>query len=186
MFRKFIADFSILDLMIIALMAALGIAVKAVIVPLVHIITGPLYIPGGVVAGGVYMMFIVMAAAITGKKGTGTLTAFVQAIMVIVTGMSSSHGVMSIVTYTLPGFAVDLIMIISKNKSFSMIACFFAGMAANITGSFSVNFVFFNMPFVPLMISILAAALSGGLGGILAYHVAGQLARLGVISKNEE
>lgn len=47
--------FPISDLVIIAILSALGIATKPIIVPLVHIITGPLYIPGGAVAGGFYM-----------------------------------------------------------------------------------------------------------------------------------
>ena len=49
--KKLINKFSTFELVLIALSAALGIAVKPVIVPLVHIITGPLYIPGGAAAG---------------------------------------------------------------------------------------------------------------------------------------
>ncbi|GAG99538.1 unnamed protein product, partial [marine sediment metagenome] len=56
MVRKFLQRFSLFDLVIIAMVAALGIATKPVITPLVHIITGPLFIPGGAIAGGFYMM----------------------------------------------------------------------------------------------------------------------------------
>ena len=45
MLNNLVRKFSIFDIIIIALMATLGIATKPVIVPLAHIITGPLYIP---------------------------------------------------------------------------------------------------------------------------------------------
>ena len=96
--KKFFIKFTVFDLVLIALVAALGIATKPVIVPLVHIITGPLFIPGGAVAGGFYMMWIVVGAGITGKRGTASLIALVQAIMVIAIGVFGTHGLMSLVT----------------------------------------------------------------------------------------
>ena len=61
--RKFTA----FELLIITMMAALGIAVKSVVVPLAQMITGPLYIPGGVVAGGFYMLWIVLGYGLVNK-----------------------------------------------------------------------------------------------------------------------
>ena len=60
--------FRLSDYIIIAMMASIGIAVKTIIVPLAQIITGPLFIPGGVLAGGFYMMFLVLGEAITNKR----------------------------------------------------------------------------------------------------------------------
>ncbi|KKH59838.1 hypothetical protein DU75_07730, partial [Methanosarcina mazei] len=107
--RKFFNGFSVFNLVIIAMMAALGIATKPVVVPLAHIITGPLYIPGGAIAGGFYMMWIVLGAGLVGKRGTATLIAVVQAIMVISLGIFGTHGIMSFFTYILPGLAVDTV-----------------------------------------------------------------------------
>ena len=70
--QKALARFSLFDLIIIAMMAALGIAIKPVVVPLAHIITGPLFIPSGAVAGGFYMMWLVLGLGLTGKRGTAT------------------------------------------------------------------------------------------------------------------
>ena len=39
--------FTMFDLLIVTMMAVLGVAIKPVVVPLAHIITGPLYVPGG-------------------------------------------------------------------------------------------------------------------------------------------
>jgi hypothetical protein len=173
--RKFFARFGLVDLMVIALMGALGIAVKAVITPLVHIITGPLFIPGGVVAGGVYMMFLVLAASLTGIRGAAALCGLCQGIMVLFVAVAGSHGALSIVSYTLTGAAVDLLMLLIRHKGCCALCCFFGGMAANIAGTLIVNSAFFSMPFVPLMLSLAAGALSGGLGGALAWAVASQL-----------
>lgn len=84
--------FSVFDLIIIAMISTLGIASKPVIVPLSHIITGPLLIPGGVVAGGFYMLWLVLGAGIVGKPGTATLIGVVQALMVFGTGFLAHTG----------------------------------------------------------------------------------------------
>jgi len=65
--RMLLKQFTVYELIIIALTASLGIASKPIIVPLIHLITGPLFIPGGAVAGGFYMMWIVLGATLVGK-----------------------------------------------------------------------------------------------------------------------
>ena len=167
--------------MIIALLAALGIAVKSVITPLVHLLTGPLYIPGGVVAGGIYMLFLVLAVSLTGKLGSAVLCGFCQGLMVLIIGAGGSHGTLSVISYSLPGLSVDLIMSILRHKGCCLLCCFFGGMAANLTGTLVVNIAFFEMPAIPLALSLAAAALSGGFGGALAWAFTKKLKKLRVI-----
>ncbi|MGE5069862.1 MAG: hypothetical protein ACM3KJ_04175, partial [Bacillota bacterium] len=57
------------DLVLMALFASLGLATKNVIHPLVAFITGPLYVPTGAVAGGLYMMWPVMAFGLIRQIG---------------------------------------------------------------------------------------------------------------------
>ena len=161
-------------------MAALGIAVKPVVVPLVHIISTPLLIPGGALAGGLYMMWLVVAMALTGKRGTATLVAVVQAILVTVTGIAGSHGLMSLVSYTLPGIAVDLGLLIVRHHACCMPCSFLAGVIANITGTAAVNMIFFMLPLVPLLLSLAVAALSGGVGGFLSFLLVKALGKYGI------
>ncbi len=168
MFNRWIASFSMFDLVIIALMAAIGIAIKPIVVPLAHIITGPLYIPGGVIAGGFYMLWIVLGAGLVGKPGAATLIALVQAIMVLAMGIFGTHGAMSFITYSLPGLAVDGVFLLSGHRGCCRGCCFAAGIAANISGTFLVNVVFFRLPMIPLLLSLSAAAFSGGIGGLIA------------------
>lgn len=178
--------FSLSDYIIIAMMAAMGIAVKLIVVPLAQIITGPLFIPGGAVAGGFYMMFLVLGESVTRKRGTATLIALVQAVIVTVTGSIGSHGAASLLTYTIPGVAVDLLFFIIRHKGCCSLCCFLGGVVANLSGVFSVNIFIFNLSFVPMMLSLCAAALSGGLGGAVAHAVAKQLRKLKILHYQEE
>lgn len=178
--RKILDGFSVFQLVIIAIMASLATATKPIIVPLVHIITGPLYIPGGAFAGGFYMMWMVLGTVLVRKNGTATLIATVQAMMVVSLGLFGTHGIVSFITYITPGIAIDLVLLIFKRMRNSVTPYFIGGIAANITGTFMVNLVFFRLPFVPLVLSLSSAALSGGLGGILAWSVGKQVDKFGI------
>lgn len=173
--RRFFAKFSLYDLIIIAMMAALGIAVKPVIVPLAHLISGPFFIPGGAVAGGIYMMWMVLGFGITGKRWTMTLIGLVQAIVVIATGMVGSHGVLSLLTYTVPGVLGDLGLLLIGHRACCLPCTFLAGMLANLGGTIMVNFVYFRLPLIPLVLSMMTAALAGGLGGMAAFKIIQQI-----------
>ena len=198
--RRILSKFSVFELLTISLTAALGVAVKPAVSSLARIITGPLAIPGGVLAGGIYMMFPVLAYGLTCRRLAGTLTALVQALIVVLTGIAGSQGIMSFVTYLLPGAAVDLVMLLfslrslrkknlnsnsSSNSSGKVRskapACFCAGIAANLTGSLLVSVLLFNIPLIPLLLSLAAAALSGGLGGLLAYFILKQIYKLDLL-----
>lgn len=169
--KSFVGKFSLFKLVIIALMAALGLASKPIVVPLAHMITAPLFIPGGAVAGGFYMMWIVLGAALVNKRGAATLIAFTQGLIVMITGSFGSHGVVSILTYSLPGIMVDVLFLIFRRKIKTPIDFFIAGIIANLSGTYLSNLVFFKLPAIPLILSLASGALSGGLGGILAYFI---------------
>jgi len=161
------------------MMAALGIAIKPVVVPLAHIITGPLLIPSGAVAGGFYMMWLVLGFGLTGKRGTATLIAIVQALVVTATGMVGSHGAISLLTYTVPGLMADLGLMLVGHRVCCLPCSFLAGMLANMGGTVMVNFVYFRLPLIPLVLALSAAALSGGLGGIIAFQIRQHLLKFG-------
>jgi ABC-type thiamin/hydroxymethylpyrimidine transport system permease subunit len=167
--KKFLKKFLVFELIVIAICAAIGVAVKPVMVILVQIITGPLFIPGGTIVGGFYMMWLVVSAGLVGKRGAATLTAIVQALLVIATGVVGTHGIMTLATYIIPGIAIDIMLLITGQKARNNFSCFFAGMAANSTGAFLTNFVFFRLPAIPLVLVVAGGALSGGLGGMIAY-----------------
>lgn len=178
------AYFSLADLIIMAMLAALGIAVKAVVTPLAQIITGPLFIPGGAVAGGFYMLFLVLAMAVIQKRGAALLTAVIQALLVLIAAVPGSHGAASLLTYTAPGLAVELVyLIMFRHRACCPLCCFIGGMCANLAGTYAVNLAIFRLPPVPLLLCLSVAALAGGLGGLIAYASAVNLRKTGLIGK---
>ena len=181
MLKRWLSKFTLFHLILIAAAAALGIGVKSVAAPLAHAITGPLFIPGGAAAGGIYMLFPVLAASLTRVRGAGALCGLCQGLLAMALGLAGSHGALSLVTYTLPGLAVDLMFLLLARKEANLPACCFAGLLANTVGTVSVNLVFFSLPLVPLLLSLSAAALSGGLGGAAAWGITKQLKRWNII-----
>lgn len=177
---KALARFSVKDLVLIAAMAAVGIAVKPIVVPLVHLVSTPLLIPGGSLAGGLYMMWLVVAMGLTGKRGTGTLVGVVQAILVMVTGVSGSHGAMSLVSYILPGIVMDVGLLLIRHRVCCRGCAFFAGILANVTGTIMVNLIFFNLPLIPLLLSLAVSVFSGGIGGLLSWELLRALGKFGI------
>ncbi len=180
MLKRLLAGFSVFHLIIIALMAGLGVATKPIIVPLAHMITGPLYIPGGVIAGGFYMLWLVLGAGLVKKRGTATLISTVQAIMMVSLGIYGTHGLVSFFTYIIPGLAVDGLLLFFKDPT-KLVPCFLGGIIANLSGTFLVNIVFFRLPIIPLILALSSAALSGGLGGIIAYNIINQFAKFDIL-----
>lgn len=183
--RDFLKRFSMFDLAVISLTAAMGIAIKPIIVPLVHIVTGPLYIPGGAAAGGFYMLWLVLGLGMTGKLGTGTLIGLVQGLLVIITGVYGTHGAISIITYTLPGLLIDAGAFLLGKRLMTPAGFFILGLLANISGTLLSSIIFFRLPIIPLLLSLCAASLSGGMGGLIAYKLIKELNRTGIIDKSD-
>ena len=181
--NKVLRKFSIYELVLIAVMAALGIAVKPVVVPVAHLIAGPLMIPSGALAGGFYMLWLVVGFGLTGKYGTGTLISFVQALMVIFMGAAGSHGIMSLFSYTAPGIFMDLILFLIGHRVCCRPCAFIAGAAANFSGTFAVNLIFFRLPPVFLLMTMGIALLSGGMGGLLSWELLKILKKFGLAQK---
>lgn len=178
--NKLLVKFSVRDLVLIAAMAALGIAIKPIVVPIAHLISSPLMLPGGALAGGLYMMWIVVAFGLTGKHGTATLVGIVQAILVLITGVAGSHGAMSLISYTMPGILVDVVFLIIRKEIGSMPLALLAGILANLAGTVVVNIIFFSLPMIPLLLSICVAAFSGGIGGVISWYLLTFLGKYGI------
>lgn len=169
--KRIFKKFSIYDLVVIAIMSAIGIAIKPVVVPLAHVIAGPLMIPSGALAGGLYMMWLVVGYGIVRKPGTATLIGVIQALIVILTGIIGSHGIMSFLTYVAPGIAMDLVLLVMRHRVCCRPCAVVAGAVANITGTACVNIVFFQAPGIYLVLMLSVAALSGIIGGLIAWEL---------------
>lgn len=169
--------FSTRDLITIAIMAAIGIAIKPLISPLSKLISTPLMLPGGSFAGGFYMMWMVLAVALTGKPGAATLFGVIQAVVVLINGSFGNHGALSLLTYTLPGLVLDLVAFAfrDKKKLFSHLSLC---AIANLTGSLTMSVIIFRNP-IPMLIATGCLALASGIvGGYLSWLIHHELRRL--------
>ncbi len=167
------------ELLIIAILSAIGLAIKPVVTPLIHLISSPLMIPGGSLAGGIYMSWLVLAKLIVPKKGSAFLTGMTQALVVLFLGFFGNHGIFSIVSYGLPGLMIELVAFIynKRNLFSSILYC----VIANCTGALLIAFVVFQMPLTPMLISLGIATLSAVIGGILAWSIFLELKKMKII-----
>jgi energy-coupling factor transport system substrate-specific component len=94
--------------------------------------------------------------------------------MVILTGVPGSHGILSLVSYVAPGVALDLTMFLILTlgrREFDRLASFVAGIVTNLTGTIMVNLIFLRLPPLFFLVTCIAAALSGGIGGLIAWEL---------------
>ena len=131
------------------------------------------------------MMWLVVGYGITGKPGTSTLIALIQAFLVMFTGVVGSHGVMSLFTYLSPGIVMDLLLLLIGHRVCCRGCAVIAGAAANVTGTACVNIVFFQAPGAYLLLILSIAVLSGGIGGLLAWELLKVLRKYNLTGKRE-
>lgn len=169
--NKILQRYSIYELVVMAIMASIGIAIKPIVVPITHLVTGPLMIPSGALAGGLYMMWLVIGYGIVQKVGTATIIAVIQALLVVITGVVGSHGAMGFITYIAPGLAMDLALVLLGHRVCCRGCAVVAGAVANVTGTACVNILFFQAPSAYLVLILSVAALSGCVGGLLGWEL---------------
>ena len=155
------------DIALMALFATLGIATKSIIQPIVATITGPLYIPTGAVAGGVYMMWPVMAYGLTRKPGTATIISLTQAFFSLLIPIGN-FGLYTFAIYLAPGLAIDGFFVLSKHKACCAACCVVAAAIANAVGTIAVSALLLALPEFALLFFALLAAVSGCIGGFIA------------------
>jgi hypothetical protein len=168
MWDKFFRRFSTHDLLLISLFSALGLAIKPIVTPLVHLISVPLMIPGGSLAGGFYMMWLAMAATLIPRFGSAFLVGIVQALAILVLGIMGSHGIVSIISYSLPGLLIDICALFIRHRSTLWAQIMFV-IIANLTGTIVVTIMIMRLSLIPAMIALTSATISGCIGGFLSY-----------------
>ncbi len=179
--KNLLSKFTIFDLVLCGMMAALGIAIKPFIMPLVYFISTPLLIPGGALAGGFYMLWIVLGATAVNRPFACGLIGLIQAIIVITTGSVGSHGILSILIYILPGLAVDMVLFFFRNTRDKKLAMFFGCITANVTGLLLTNLLIYRLPIIPLVTSLTIGAISGAIGGLIGYGIYQKLQKQNIL-----
>ncbi len=166
--------YSTSDLIIIAIMAAIGLGTKQIVRPLVSLISVPLGIPGGAIVGGFYMLWLVLTKRLAPKTGSGFLFGLTQALVVMILPFGS-HGIFTIITYSLPGIAVDIVDLLFRSKNNTVLCSLVEGAIANFVGSLSVLILIFRLEWRLTLFISLIALLTGNIGGIIAHYIAKQI-----------
>ena len=171
--------FTTRDLILIASLAGMGFVAKILISPLVKMISMPMMVPGGSLAGVVYMLWLVLAVLIVPKWGTGLLFGLLQALIAIVLGFKN-QGLLTLVSYVLPGLVVDLARPFFKNPR-NLLTHLVLTPLANMTGAGVVAILLFRHPLQAVLIVLGMALVSGLLGGFVSWGIYKPLDDYGVI-----
>ena len=164
--------FSLKQLCMMSFLAVFGMFIKPIVSPVFNLLTDFIRIPGGSVTAGFSMLFLVFASAVTQKFGTATLMGVVQAFIALNMGVSSIVGLLVFITYTLPGFAIDIVLCTPLfTKMMQKDRMTLAGAVGVLTGAGFTNMLYYNMSVVPFLLFYLFGILSGGLGGWFAYKI---------------
>ncbi len=167
--------FTTLNATVIALFAATGLAIKPVISPIAKSITSLFLLPGGAVAGAIYLIWPLLALLLLNKRGSAILVGLLQALTVLVTGIYGSHGILSIFTYTLPCVIIELTYWGSRkiNQKF---ACMISAASGNVCANFMVGYFLSHLPMIPLLLGLIPAFIFGSLAGPIALSLQNSIA----------
>lgn len=160
--------FSLTEMIYISLLATTATISKVPIRALSNFLTSSVGLPGGIVGGVYYMFWIVAACAVVKKLGTATLFCVIQIFVTIIT---SSMPLIKLITYLPPGIAIDLFLVLRRRSIYHKGVMMFLGGLANCAGAATQAIVIMNLPLIATLASCLAAFISGGIGGYLAYLV---------------
>lgn len=144
---------------------ALSLVSKRIVSPVTNILTDLIRIPGGGAAAAFSIMFLAVGTSGLQWRWATTAAAFVQSMIALSLGMSSYQGLFAVMTYTLPGFVIDLLRILwpNRDKEFFAISCG----TANAAGALLTNFLVFRLKGIPFLLWMLVALTVGMFGGCL-------------------
>lgn len=166
------------------MLAVMGIVCKSAIAPAVNILTDMLFIPGGSTVAGISISFLLVGANFVPGKYTATKMAFIQGFMALVMGYSSFQGLFILISYTIPGVVIDMILhpslirLLNEQNAIKL-----AGTCGVISGLLVTNTAFFNLEPLPFFLFCIMGILSGMMGGELAFMLVCRL-RLFIQNQN--
>ncbi len=162
--------FSTLDAVFITLMTAIGLAIKPVLGPLSRLLTTLLLIPGGSIVGAIYMIWPMLALRTVRRFGAALMVGFIQGIIILISGLYGSHGVLSLITYTFPCLIIELVHLFF-GKIDNNLSRFLPPALGNMSGAAIVGYYILHLPSLLLLIGLIPAFIFGGIGGLIAANL---------------
>lgn len=181
--------FSTRDLIIMAVMAALGGVASTYINSISDAVHAFLGFPGATQwAAGLHVIWIVLAIGITGKPGTGIITGALKGAVELMSG--NSHGIIILLINLVAGLLVDFGFLLFRNKR-SLLPHLIAGGLA--TASNVIVFqIFATLPsnilaLSAILILVVAAFISGLIfSGIIPFLLIRSLSKAGVVKAPQQ
>ncbi|SJZ78337.1 ECF transporter S component [Garciella nitratireducens] len=163
MLRK---KFTLKELIYISLLATIATISKTPIRVLSNFLTNSFGLPGGVIGGVYYMFWIVAACGFIKKCGTATLFCIIQ---IFVSFVIFTMPPIKLITYLPPGMVIDLFLLLWRKDPLQKGIMGILGALANSAGAITQAKLFMGLPMIPTLISGISAAVSGAIGGYLAF-----------------
>ncbi len=179
--------FSTKDLVTIALLSALGGGLSTYVGYLGNLINRMVGVPfgAGQFMAGLHVIWIVLAAGITRKKGVGTATGLLKGMVELFLG--GTHGVVIVVVSLVQGLLVDAILFSDKTKeNRELIPYSMAGGVAAASNVFVFQIFFFaGVPMILIaMLSMLAFGSGMIFGGYITLQMMDSLEQGGLIHRS--
>jgi len=167
--------FDLRDLVLIALLSAVGGVLSTYIGYLGNLINRLFGVPfgAGQLIAGVHVLWPLLARAIIRKFGSGTMTGLIKGLVEFLSG--GTHGVVIVLVSVIEGLFVDVGMSMSSRRSLGVMML--SGAVASATNVFIFQAIYFaNIPPIVLLGMAGLALVSGAFfGGYLAWDLHGLL-----------
>ena len=163
--------FDVRDLVLIALLAAVGGVLSTYVGYLGNLINRLFGVPfgAGQLIAGVHVLWALLARAIIRKFGSGTLTGLIKGLVEFLSG--GTHGIVIVLVSVIEGLFIDVGMSMSSRRSVGVMML--SGAVASATNVFVFQAIYFaNIPLVLLLGMASLALVSGAFfGGYLAWDL---------------
>lgn len=167
--------FDLRDLVLIALLSAVGGVLSTYIGYLGNLINRLFGVPfgAGQLIAGVHVLWPLLTRAIIRKFGSGTMTGLIKGLVEFLSG--GTHGIVIVLVSVIEGLFVDVGMSMSSRRSLGVMML--SGAVASATNVFLFQAIYFaNIPLVVLLGMAGLALVSGAFfGGYLAWDLHGLL-----------
>ena len=156
-----------------------GMIAKRVVTPVLNPLTDLIRLPGGGAAAAFSLLFIVLGCTVTDWPFAATLSALVQGTLAFALGMTGYQGAFTLLTYTVPGVATDIVRHFTPKGS--EIYFFLSCCLGNLLCAVVSNLLVFHLRSLTLLLWLLVAACFGGLAGMLGYLIYRRLEKAAVL-----
>ncbi len=167
--------FDVRDLVLVALLSAVGGVLSTYVGYLGNLINRLFGVPfgAGQLIAGVHVLWALLARAIIGRFGSGTLTGLIKGLVEFLSG--GTHGIVIVLVSGIEGLFVDVGMSMSERNSLGIMMA--SGAVASATNVFVFQAIYFsNIPWAVLLGMAGLALISGALfGGYLTWDLYGLL-----------